>query len=407
MTNSFDTLKNIAFFFATIMLFKYFLFLLIAPFYTLKNYIRKMKTKDGDLAQWYPFVSIIVPAWNEEVGIAKSITSLIRNTYRYIEIIVVNDGSTDRTEEVVATFTDPRILYISKQNGGKGSALNEGVKNASGEIIVSMDADSAFDKNAICNLVTYFRDPSVDAVVGNVKVANGAGIIGLIQQLEYQFGFYFKRAHDILGAEYIFGGACAAFRKSNTFDVYGGFDTQNKTEDIEMTMRLRFNGIKCAFAEDVKAYTEGASSIMGLVNQRLRWKKGRLDTFSKYRSMFFSLKKQHNFFLSWVILPFSLLSELQLLFEPIALTLLVAYSYISGDYLSLALGSAFVFAIYLVNALFGEKPRISLLFMFFVTWPLFYFLVWIEYLALIKSVLLVIRGNDIQWQNWKRVGVEL
>ncbi len=402
----FITLRNIAFLFATLMLIKYFVFLVIAPFYTVKEKIRFERIKRRMSVPYKPLVSIVIPAWNEEIGIKKSILSLVTNTYKKIEIIVINDGSTDRTEEAVKSIKDRRLRYFKKENGGKGTALNLGVNKAKGEIIVTMDADSAFDKQAIENLIKYFRDDSIMAVVGNVKIAGGKGLIAYIQKLEYKFGFYFKRAHAVMGAEYIFGGACSAFRRE-VFEKLGGFDIDNKTEDIEMSMRMRFNGMKCTFASDVICYTEGASSIMGLANQRLRWKKGRFDTFIKYRRLFMSLDRRHNKFLSWFVLPYALLSELQLLFEPIALTLLLAYSFISGDYLSLAIGSLFIMIIYFVESFWvdGIKPWFWLTFFF--TWPLFYFLVWIEYLALIKGFFMILRGDDIKWQRWNRVGVSI
>jgi len=407
--NAFEFLRNTTFIFATLMLVKYFVFLVLAPFYPFKEKLRKLKWKS---VRYNPLVSVVIPAWNEEVGVTNSINSLIKNTYQNIEVIVVDDGSQDKTSQVVkATInSNPNknisIKLFQKENGGKGSALSFGIEKANGEIIVTMDADSAYEKHAIERIVEYFKDPEIDAIVGNVKVSENETLVGSIQKLEYLFGFYFKRAHAVMGAEYIFGGACAAFRKSTTFDKYGLFDTTNKTEDIEMSMRLRFFGINCTYAENVLCYTEGASSILGLVNQRLRWKKGRFDTFMKYRRMFFSLDRNHNKFLSWFILPYSLLAEIQLLFEPLAITLLAAYSFISGDYLSLALGSLFVFVIYFVSAIFGENFNPGLLISYFYTWPLFYFLVWIEYLALMKSLKLILRGEDITWQKWDRVGIK-
>lgn len=409
----FILLRNIAFIFATLMLVKYYTFLIISPFYVIKEKIRKIRFKNDQLDKYNPLVSIIIPAWNEEVGVVKSLVSLLANNYDNFEVVVINDGSTDMTEEAVKKYLkslnnsdQKRIKFISQKNGGKGSALNHGIKNAKGDIVVTMDADSIFEKDALKNLVTYFADPKIDAVVGNVKVSSNDTLIGYLQQLEYLFGFYYKRTHAVMNAEYIFGGACAAFRKSKTFDVYGLFDTQNKTEDIEMSMRLKYNGVNSTYAEDVICYTEGASEMFGLINQRLRWKKGRFDTFIKYRRMFFSTDKRHNKFLSWFVLPFSMLSEIQLFFEPIALTILVAYSIISGDYLSLALGNMFVFVIYLVNAFFSHtKVNFMLIINFFFSWALFYILVWIEYVALVKSIKMIIRGDDVEWQSWQRVGV--
>ena len=146
--------------------------------------------------------------------------------------------------------------------------------------MLTIDADSALAPNALAMLAEHFRDPTVSAVVGQVRVANPRGrIIGIMQQLEYLFGFYFKRAYCVTGAEYIYGGACAAFRRRHTFDYFGLFDEKNKTEDIEMSMRTKYYGMRSVYAEDVICYTEGASSYLGLINQRLRWKKGRIEHF--------------------------------------------------------------------------------------------------------------------------------
>jgi len=404
------------------MLVKYFVFLIFASFYPVAEKLRRLRVlhkRTLEETPYEPLVSIIVPAWNEEVGIIRTIDSLFRNTYDNIEIIVVNDGSTDNTDKVVAEYIAKQrkfgnkainqLRYFVKEKGGKGSALNFGINQANGEIVVTMDADSIFDQTAISNLVNYFEDSQIHAVVGNVRVAENNTLVGLIQKLEYYFGFYFKRAHAVMGAEYVFGGACTAFRKKNTFDEHGLFDTVNKTEDIEMSMRLRMHGIKCTYAENVICYTEGATTLSGLINQRLRWKKGRLDTFIKYRSLFFSRHRKHNKFLTWFVLPYSLIGEVQLFFEPIAISLLIAYSYIAGDYFSLMFGSLFMFTIYYINAFFNTNiriiDRVFLIPSFFFTWGLFYILVWVEYLALLKSLAMVIRGDDVEWQTWQRKGV--
>ncbi|HJQ08642.1 MAG TPA: glycosyltransferase [Candidatus Saccharimonadales bacterium] len=415
----FYILRDVTIFFAACMLLKYWLFLMIAPWHNVKEELRQRRMDKRLKGEVYrPIVSVLVPAWNEEVGIIRTIESLLCNTYDKLEIIVVNDGSTDSSHEIIKRFltTGKRmrrgksakiVRYFYKENEGKGVALNHGIQRARGEIIVTMDADSIFDPQAIERLVKYFRDPKIAAAVGQVRVAKNHTLVGHIQQLEYLFGFYFKRTHSVLNAEYIFGGACAAFRRSQIFDELGLFDTSNKTEDIEMSLRARYAGLSAVYAEDVVCYTEGASTIAGLVNQRLRWKKGRIDTFGKYRMMFFSLRRHHNRWLAFFILPYSLLGELQLLFEPIGIALLVSYSVISGDYLSLALGILFLFVSYLVIGVFNQRTldwRTLVKFPF--TWPLFYITTWVEYIVLLKSLKMVLRGDDIVWQSWQRQGVK-
>lgn len=381
--------------------------------------LKREVKKHGSVQQFKPLISVIIPAWNEEVGVLKTVQSVLANRYQNIEIIVVNDGSTDNSRAIVNNFIakyrkrkGPRAMrqiYVS--NGGKGRALNYGIKRSKGEFILTIDADSALAPDAIGNLIEHFRDPRVSAVVGNVRVGNVSGrIIGRMQQLEYLFGFYFKRAHCVMGAEYIYGGACAAFRRATTFEYFGYFDEDNKTEDIEMSMRTKFHGMRSIYAEDVVCFTEGASGYMGLMNQRLRWKKGRFDTFLHYRRMFFSLDKKHNKFLGWFILPFALFSELQLILEPIGATLLITYSIVSGEFVSLALSMLFVGISYFVVAVFGErlsfKERARLLLSWPLTWPLFYIVVWIEFHALLRGFHMVLRGDSLEWQKWQREGID-
>jgi cellulose synthase/poly-beta-1,6-N-acetylglucosamine synthase-like glycosyltransferase len=417
----FTIVLSIIGFFVIVTLIKNYIFLFIAPFFPVREklrYIKQMKKrKAAGLPQYEPLVSVIVPAWNEEVGVLKTIESIVNNGYRNTELIVVNDDSSDNTEQVVTNYITAyeskskrhrpitSIRYILQPRGGKGTGLNNGIKAATGDIILTVDADSMLQKGAIEKLVKYYLDDEIMAVVGNVEVINASTIYGLAQQLEYYFGFYNKRAHALMGAEYIFGGACASFRKE-VFDKIGLFDTENKTEDIEMSMRTKVYGLKSTYAEDVVCYTEGASDLRGLIAQRIRWKKGRLDTFIKYRSLFFSTKDEHNVALSFFVLPFSLLMEIQLLFEPLAIASIIAYTIITTEYLSLAIGLGFIALVFMAVSLFHSnrpRPLLTLYFPFF--WPLFYLLDWIEFLALYKSVSMIRHRKDVEWQNWKRQGI--
>jgi biofilm PGA synthesis N-glycosyltransferase PgaC len=415
----YGSLKNLITIVALIVLIKYYFYLILAPFYSVQQAWVKLNLQwrvfRGTLPPTYePLVTVIIPAWNEAVGILHSVRSVLKGSYQKVEIVIVNDGSTDTTHTVMQNFVKqykaskrewPKIVYLSKNNGGKGSALNHGIDRAKGDIVVTMDADSIHHKHALRNMVAHFRDPSVDALVGNVSIFNNTSIIGSIQELEYLFGFYFKRVHSLLNAEYIFGGACAAFRKATTLDVIGHFDAKHKTEDIEYSMRTKKHGLKAVYGEDVVVYTEGANDLMGLYNQRLRWKKGRMDTFWQYRRMFFSGNKKHSKFLSWFVLPYAALGELQLLVEPIFFAVIWTYTFISGDFLSVGLSSLFIFFTFMAALFFGHKwTRMYYLFLFPAFWLLFYLLVGIEFMALTKSIELFFEGKDITWQKWERKG---
>lgn len=411
--------------FAAIMLVKYTIFLLVAPFHRVKESWRRYKiavarakTAPRRRVAYRPLVSVIIPAWNEEVGIIGTIESVVANTYGSIEIVVVNDGSTDATDEKVISYVKKfeergahdgkEIVYLYKENGGKGTALNYAIKRSRGDIVITIDADSIADKYMVERIVAYFEDPAVDAVVGNVKVAGDISFINLLQRLEYLFGFYHKRAHSVLGAEYIYGGACAAFRTETVFDQLGLFDTSSITEDIEMSMRTRASGLNAVYANDAICYTEGASTIMGLIKQRTRWKRGRFEAFGRYKRLFLSMNVRHNKWMTWFILPLAFLSEIQLLFEPIGITLLLVYSYITGDYSSLLLGALFMGMMYVVVGLMTERAKNWWIVPFApFTWMMFYVLVWVEYLALLKSISSLIRSESLSWQRWQRKGISL
>jgi biofilm PGA synthesis N-glycosyltransferase PgaC len=414
----FDTARTIIMIFVVITLAKNLFFLSVSPFYPIREKLRFIKhtlrRREQDLGRYLPKISVVIPAWNEGVGVIKTIESAVNNGYKNVEVVVVNDGSTDDSDERIKAYMKeleqksktkdmPKIRYKYQENAGKGQALNTGIGLATGDIILTVDADSLLAHGALKNLTRYFLDPEIMAVVGNVEVANHGNLVGLAQKLEYFFGFYNKRTHALLGAEYIFGGACAAFRKK-VFDTIGLFDTENKTEDIEMSMRTKFHGMKSTYAEDVICFTEGASDFKGLIAQRVRWKKGRLDTFKKYRSMFFSTEDHHNWFLSFFVLPFSMLTEVTLFFEPIAIAIMIAYVIVTGEYLSLSLGIMYIFLAFLTIPVFHGKPRPHYL-LFFPFWPLFYVLDWIEFISLYKSLRMIKQGKQVEWQKWNRQGI--
>jgi cellulose synthase/poly-beta-1,6-N-acetylglucosamine synthase-like glycosyltransferase len=327
-----------------IAIFRYLFYLSISPLYDFhkEKLLKDSRNLSKSKIEKRTKISVIVPAWNEEVGIITSIESLLRNSYKNLEIIVVNDGSTDNTNKVVKEYYNAKIknndlkgktfVYINKKkNKGKGAAINSGIKKSTGDLIITMDADTKFEKDAIFTVARYFQNKDIDAAVGNVKVASSSSVIGIIQQIEYTLGFYFKRTNSIIDCEYIIGGAFGIFRRS-VFDKCGYFDENNRTEDIEFSTRIKSFGLKTAYIEDAIAYTEGADSILGLLKQRLRWKKGRMDTFIRYPDMFLSCKKEHNFFLSWIVLPIALIGDLELILFPILTPIVFYYTFTFSNF---------------------------------------------------------------------------
>ena len=394
---------------------KYTLYLLSSIYYGFqkKKHLKKINGFSKEYIENMQKISVIIPAWNEVVSILDCVKSLLKSTYTNLEIIIVNDGSTDDTDKVVNEFlinefprynSTATIINVKKTNGGKGSALNAGIKGSSGDLIVTMDADTMFEKDALFEVAKYFKKGDIDAAVGNVKIANSKSLLGIIQQIEYTVGFYFKRTHSIFNSEYIIGGAFGVFRKS-VFEKYGYFDEVIITEDIEYSTRLQAMGCKIIFLEDAIAYTEGPVTLDGLMKQRLRWKKGRLDTFLKHKHLFFSSKKEHSKFLTYYLLPITVFYELELLFEPIFTIFGFYYVITSGNLKPVIIWILFTGFIYIYTFLFGSKKnsRVALIFT-----PLYFFLSYIltfvEIYAMYTSIKMLFKKQNVVWQTWERRG---
>lgn len=415
--NRFPILRIVIIIFASVLLTKYCLYMTISPWYDAVGAYTKKKWRTLR-PHFEPKVSVLIPAWNEEVGVITTMRSVLMSAYQNIELVVVNDGSTDNSDTLIRSFIkqyeelpesvrgNKTITYMYKENGGKGRALNTALELSTGDILVSIDADCHVKENTIENFVECFRDPSVSAVVGNVKIGNTTTLIGLIQYMEFLFSFYFKKTESLLGVIYIVGGAAGAYRR-HIFEELGPYNVTNITEDIELSMRIQDAGMKIVYAEDAVVYTEGASDVRGLMRQRLRWKRGRFETFRDYMHMFFSTSIQHKKVLTMLVLPLALFAELQLSLEMLFLTFLYVYSYLTSDYSSFVLGIIVVSSMFVIQLLFDSKDRNDWSFYILapVAWLLFYVMTFVETNALFRSIWGYLRRQEVEWQRWKRAGV--
>lgn len=391
-------------------IFKYAIQLVIAPLYQLVELYRRRHYG----AVYVPSVSVLIPAWNEEVGVVKTLESVINTQYPELEVIVINDGSTDQTDTVIKQFMDEnpelvaeaKVRYIYKENGGKAQALNTGLEAARNEIIVTIDADSVMDEEAIMRIVQPFGDPEVAAVAGNVTIGNKKQSIGFIQQLEYLYGFYFKRADSVFSSVYIVGGAAASYR-AETIREAGGFDGEIITEDIELSTRLLNLGHKVRYVPDAITYTEGPADFSGLCRQRLRWKYGRLLTFYKHRNLFFSFDRKHKFYLSFILLPISLFAEFLLLCEGLLLLIFFTYTFYTNDYMPLVFVIGLLTTVISIQVLTDPKRphHLNLLLLAPIAWLLFYFMDAVEFQALVRSIRRLSTKSGLAWQRWQRQGV--
>ena len=248
-----------------------------------------------------PRVSVVIAAYNEDKGVARTIRTVLASEYDDLEVIVVDDGSKDRTAEVVAeTFgDDPRVTLLRQENGGKASALNHGLSVASGEIIVSLDADTLFEPQTIPRLLRHFDDPSVGAVAGNVKVGNRVNIITRWQAIEYITSQNLdRRAYAELNAVSVVPGAVGAWRR-NAVEQAGGYASDTLAEDTDLTWRIRCNGWRIGTDTEALAWTEAPETLGAFFKQRFRWTYGTLQALFKHRDALF----RHGWF-GWVALPF-------------------------------------------------------------------------------------------------------
>ena len=240
-------------------------------------------------------VTIIVPAYNEEKVLPISIPSLINQTYENLEILIVDDGSTDSTFTVAKRYEfeheNRSLKVLRKVNSGKANAINHGIKHSKGEIIMVVDADSRLEKNAVELMVRYFLNPEIAAVAGSVYVSNQKNFITKLQALEYIEGLNMVRnGQAFLKLVNIIPGPIGMFRKNALYDV-GLYDDDTFAEDCDVTLKLITHGYKIDFESDAVAYTEAPENFLDLIKQRYRWTRGILQAIKKHKYLLWHFKK--------------------------------------------------------------------------------------------------------------------
>ena len=264
----------------------------------------KIFGKPAEVASYRPRVAVLIPAYNEEKVIERTVHAVLDSYYPNLRVIVIDDGSKDRTLEVArhtfaAESSAGRVLILSKPNSGKAETLNYGIEHiGDAEIFVGIDADTVIAPDAISRLVPHFIRPEVGAIAGNAKVGNRVNLWTRWQALEYITSQNFeRRALDVLGAVSVVPGAIGAWRVSAVRDA-GGFHTDTVAEDADLTMALLRRGYRVEYEDMALAYTEAPINANGLMRQRFRWSFGILQAVYKHRRVF--ARKGP---LGWVALP--------------------------------------------------------------------------------------------------------
>ncbi|MGD0906480.1 MAG: glycosyltransferase [Candidatus Acidiferrales bacterium] len=279
--------------------------------------IEKFRASPPDHPDFLPLVSVLIPAYNEEDVIVYTVNSVLESDYPKLEVIVVDDGSTDGTGEMLDEQfgRNPAVRVIHQPNRGKPAALSHALAEASSGILVTIDADTAVEPSAISKLVRHFVNPRVGAVAGNVKVGNRISWLTRWQALEYVTSQNLeKRAFDLLNCIPVVPGALSAWR-AEAINNSGGFSADTVAEDTDLTITIRRAGWKIYYEEDAIGWTDAPETAGALVRQRFRWTFGTLQAFWKHRD---TLGRSKYGTLGWIALPNVFLFQLLLpLFSPV------------------------------------------------------------------------------------------
>jgi cellulose synthase/poly-beta-1,6-N-acetylglucosamine synthase-like glycosyltransferase len=257
------------------------------------------------------FVTVMIPAYNEEAVIERSIRTVLASTDVRIEVIVIDDGSKDRTSEIVrdAFAGDPRVRLLTLENGGKARALNQGLELATGEIVIALDADTQFEPTTIARLARWFGDPKLGAVAGNAKVGNRVNLVTKWQALEYITAQNLeRRALASLNAMTVVPGAVGAWRLEAIRSV-GGYPDDTLAEDQDLTIAIQRAGWKVHYDQFAVAWTESPENFKGLAKQRFRWAYGTLQCLWKHGTIIGRGRPRG---LAWIGLPQAIVFQIVL-----------------------------------------------------------------------------------------------
>lgn len=317
-------------------------------------------------------ISVVIPAYNEETSISKCVMSVLTQSWKYKQIIIVDDGSKDKTLSVLISLRnkfvndaslqsyfskdiplDRMICVVHQENSGKSKAINNAVMNyAIGKYVMILDADSSLGIDALQNMVHKFdKNSKLIACASNVQVFSPKKIIEFIQQIEYLISYRLKSAEALLNMEYIIGGVGSTFRKDAMIEV-GLYDTDCITEDLDFTMKLIMHyGNKryhFGFASDVITWTPAVHKYIQLFKQRLRWKYGLIQSFFKYKNILFNIRHgKYCRALCWWIFPKAIMDQVVLVLTPswVIMIMMSSDSIIKGLIFFIFVLSAVLFAI--------------------------------------------------------------
>lgn len=385
----------------------------------LMTFIKKGKdyknppTYNSDTSINYPAVSIIVPAYNEEINALKTINNLLLQDYPNFDIVFIDDGSRDTTLLKIkdAFATNSKISINTKPNGGKASALNYGINLTTNDFVVCIDADTQLKTNALTELMKCFtlhtkNNQEIGAVAGNVKVGNENTMLTIWQSIEYTTAQNFdRRAFDLINGITVVPGAIGAFKKEAIAKA-GGFTTDTLAEDCDLTIRIIRKGYKVVNCVEAVAITEAPETLNEFMKQRFRWSYGVMQAFFKNKNACFNPKYKG---LGMVALPNILIFQIILpIFAPLAdLVLIISLLWNHNNPESLDKIGIYYLVFMLVDVLVSviafvfEKEKLSKLLWLI---PQRFVYRQIMYVILFKAIKKAIKGESQGWGILKRTG---
>ncbi|HSX08296.1 MAG TPA: glycosyltransferase [Candidatus Saccharimonadales bacterium] len=411
-----------------------------------------------------PLLSVVIPAHNEELVIRRTLDSVRASSYPNFEIIVVDDGSKDRTDAIVREYIQQlpttrmasyitaeavpagrrmvhgqlqqtpatrvvrrhfervamphiRTVRITQTNGGKAKAMNNAIANhARGEFVMCLDADSILHPQAIERAIAYFADPKIIGVAANVRVMESKSIISTVQRFEHMVGYRSKKFYSMTNSEFIIGGVASTYRISalKRVDLY---DTDTMTEDIGLSLKMIAEtgnrDARIIYAADVVAMTEGVQSFRQLMRQRYRWKMGCLQNLFKYRQLILSRDhSKYNRMLTMYRLPMSIVSEILLILQPLMLAYIV-YVSVHFHTLGVLLGGYLTITAYVLWTVWPDehltlKQKLRMSRLALVIYGLFYIMDIVQIAAILHCLKdykqVMKRNGETTWISPTRVG---
>ncbi len=271
-----------------------YFFVLFYSVYMLTAFLTKIfNKKEYETEDYSLTATIVIPAFNEEKNIGKTISSALKLDYpkSKIKIVVVDDGSTDNTLKVAREFEKEHsnVKVISQKNIGKGASLNKVLKQTNTDLFIVFDSDSRIEKDALKKIVPYFKEEDVAAVSPFMKVEKPKTLLQKVQYLEYLLFSFLRKIHSSINSIYVIPGPFSVY-KTSILKELNGFDEKSIVEDQEIAWRLQKEGYKILQNVNVNVYTVSPDTLKKLVKQRKRWYKGALQTIIQHKDALFNLK---------------------------------------------------------------------------------------------------------------------